>query len=103
MLKSDLIQSTSSWPFVEIRKLLKDRKDIINKKNKINEIYKRASGKDILQIKRFKTLKNLRFIEFPKLGIRELSKIVKKISKLEGGLRIISSQPRRLDQAMRAP
>ena len=35
MLKSDLIQSTSSWPFVEIRKLLKDRKDIINKKNKI--------------------------------------------------------------------
>ena len=35
MLESDLIQSTSSWPFVEIRKLLKDRKDIINKKNKI--------------------------------------------------------------------
>ena len=35
MLESDLIKSTSSWPFVEIRKLLKDRKDIINKKNKI--------------------------------------------------------------------
>ena len=35
MLESELIQSTSSWPFVEIRKLLKDRKDIINKKNKI--------------------------------------------------------------------
>ena len=35
MLESDLIQSTSSWPFVEIRKLLKDRKDILNKKNKI--------------------------------------------------------------------
>ena len=35
MLESDLIQSTSSWPFVEIRKLLKERKDIINKKNKI--------------------------------------------------------------------
>ena len=35
MLESDLIQSTSSWPFVEIRKLLKDRKDIIKKKNKI--------------------------------------------------------------------
>ena len=34
MLDNDLIQSTSSWPFVEIRKLLKDRKDII-KKNKI--------------------------------------------------------------------
>ncbi len=35
MLKSDLIQTTSSWPFVEIRKLLKDRKRIIEKKNKI--------------------------------------------------------------------
>ena len=26
MLDKDLIQSTSSWPFVEIRKLLKERK-----------------------------------------------------------------------------
>ena len=32
MLDNNLIQSTSSWPFVEIRKLLKDRKDIIKKK-----------------------------------------------------------------------
>ena len=35
MLDKDLIQSTSSWPFVEVRKLLKDRKEIIGKKNKI--------------------------------------------------------------------
>ena len=35
MLDNNLIQSTSSWPFTEIRKLLKDRKEIINKKNKI--------------------------------------------------------------------
>jgi len=35
MLDNNLIQSTSSWPFVEIRKLLKDRKDIIKSKNKI--------------------------------------------------------------------
>ena len=35
MLDKDLIQSTSSWPFVEIRKLLKDRKDLIKAKNKI--------------------------------------------------------------------
>ena len=35
MLDNDLIQSTSSWPFVEVRKLLKDRKNLINKKNKI--------------------------------------------------------------------
>ena len=35
MLESSLIQSTSSWPFVEVRKLLKERKSIIEKKNKI--------------------------------------------------------------------
>ena len=35
MLDKNLLQSTSSWPFVEIRKLLKDRKDQINKKKKI--------------------------------------------------------------------
>ncbi len=35
MLDKDLIQSTSSWPFVEVRKLLKDRKEIIKKKKKI--------------------------------------------------------------------
>ena len=35
MLESDLFKSTSSWPFVEVRKLLKERKKIIEKKNKI--------------------------------------------------------------------
>jgi lysyl-tRNA synthetase class 1 len=35
MLDVKLIQSTSSWPFVEIRKLLKDRKDLIKSKDKI--------------------------------------------------------------------
>ena len=35
MLNNDLIQSTSSWPFVEIRKLLKDRKELIGLKKKI--------------------------------------------------------------------
>ena len=35
MLDNILIQSTSSWPFVEIRKLLKNRKEIIQKKKKV--------------------------------------------------------------------
>ena len=35
MIDQNLIQSTSSWPFVEVRKLLKDRKDLISKRNKI--------------------------------------------------------------------
>ena len=41
MLESDLINSTSSWPFVEIRKLLKDRKEIIKKK-KIKLLFRQA-------------------------------------------------------------
>ena len=35
MLDNNLIQSTSAWPFVEIRKLLKERKDLIKAKKKI--------------------------------------------------------------------
>ena len=35
MLDINLIQSTSSWPFVEVRKLLKDRGELIKKKNKM--------------------------------------------------------------------
>ena len=35
MLNKDLIQSTSSWPFVEVRKMLKERKDLIKTKKKI--------------------------------------------------------------------
>ena len=34
MLDNNLIQSTSAWPFVEIRKLLKERKDLIKAKKK---------------------------------------------------------------------
>ena len=35
MLDNNVIQSISAWPFVEIRKLLKERKDLIKAKNKI--------------------------------------------------------------------
>ena len=35
MLDNNIIQTTTSWPFVEIRKLLKDRKEIIKSRNKI--------------------------------------------------------------------
>ena len=61
----------------------------INKEKKINEIYKKASVKDILQIKKFKVLKKLKFIEFPKIGFNELNKIIEKISRFEGGLLLI--------------
>ena len=35
MLDNNVIQSASSWPFVEIRKLLKERKELIKTKKKI--------------------------------------------------------------------
>ena len=75
--------------FSRKRNLLLEKYYSLNKKNKIDEVYKKASNKDISQIKKFRILNNLKFVEFPKLGLNELNKIVKKISKLEGGLLLI--------------
>ena len=57
--------------------------------HKIDQIYKKASSKYVSRIKKFKILRDLKFVEFPKLGLDELNKIIKKISKLEGGLLLI--------------
>ena len=75
--------------FSHKKNLLLEKHYLLNKKNKIDEVYKKASDKYVSQIKRFKSLKNLKFIEFPKLGFDELNKIIKKLSKLEGGLLLI--------------
>ena len=71
------------------KNILMEKYYLLNKNNKINTIYKKSSSKDTLLIKNFKILKNLKFIEFPKLGFNELTKMIKKISKLEGGLLLI--------------
>ncbi len=57
--------------------------------NKIKEIFKYAYKNDVKLIKSFNCLKKLNFIEFPKLGIWELSRIIKKISKLNGCILLI--------------
>ena len=75
--------------FSHKKNLLLEKHYLLNKKNKIDEVYKKASDKYVSQIKRFKSLKNLKFIEFPKLGFDELNKIIKKLSKYEGGLLLI--------------
>ncbi len=75
--------------FSQKKNIFMEKHFSLNKKNKIDEIYKKATKKDILQIKKFKVLKNLKFIEYPKLGFYELEKIIKKISKLGGGLLLI--------------
>ena len=55
----------------------------------IKELFRKASAKDIKIINSYKVLKDLRFIEFPKLGLSELDKIVNKISNLNGCLLLI--------------
>ena len=44
MLESDIIESTSSWPFVEIRKLIKERKDLIKARDQGGVIAVEADG-----------------------------------------------------------
>ena len=44
---------------------------------------------DLINLKSFKILKKLKFIEYPKQGLLELSKIVKKIKSLSGGVLLI--------------
>ena len=61
----------------------------LNKNNNINEVFKKAQINDINQINKFKSLKKLKFIEFPKLGLDELNKIIKIVSQLSGGVLLI--------------
>ncbi|MDC1151589.1 SAM-dependent methyltransferase [Pelagibacteraceae bacterium] len=61
----------------------------LDKNYKIEEIFKKALKKDALKINSYKSLKNLKFIEFPKYGFEELNKIIKKISQVGGCLLLI--------------
>ncbi len=61
----------------------------INKNFEINEKFIKASKKDKRMFQNFKSFRNLKFIEYPKLGIDQLKKIVKKILKLRGGILLI--------------
>ena len=61
----------------------------LDKKNNIKEIFKKASKLDTINIRSYKSLKKLKFIEYPKHGLRELGKITKKILQLKGCLLMI--------------
>ena len=72
-------------------KQFKKKKGFLFEKNytfsqdyKIREVFKKAAESNVKIIKSYKTLKNLRFIEFPKLGLIELAKITEKIKQLRG-------------------
>ena len=61
----------------------------IDQDYKIKEVFKKASDSDVKIIKSYSALKNLRFVELPKLGLDELTKIIKKIKKLRGCILMI--------------
>ena len=75
--------------FKRIKNSIFEKKYTLSKNFKINQVFKKASYSDIEIIKSYKSLKKLKFIEFPKLGFQELKKITRKISKLNGCILLI--------------
>ena len=75
--------------FKKIQKKIYEKSYTLNNNYKIKETLKKASKQDLKNIQSFKVLKNLQFIEFPKSGFKELKKIIKTISKLNGCLLLI--------------
>ena len=71
--------------FIKKNKTIYEKYIYLNKNNTINEIYKKAKISDIKNLKKFKTLKELNFIEFPKLGLAEFNKMVKELKKRPAG------------------
>ncbi len=75
--------------FLKKDKSFLEKNIFLNQKDQIIEVFKKASKNNIMNIKKFKVLKKLKFIEFPKLGFVELKKIIKKITSLGGGILLI--------------
>ena len=58
-------------------------------KKKIKKIFKKIKNKDLKDIEKFKSFKKMGFFEYPKLGVKELDKIVKVLKKNNGTLLLI--------------
>ena len=71
------------------KNLLYEKCYVINRTSGLDEAYQKASHEDADKIKSFKVLRGLKFIEYPKLGLMELDRIVKKINELSGGILLI--------------
>ena len=75
--------------FKKDKNFLLEKKYFLDKNFRIKEFFKKASISDIKAIRNYKSLSKLNFIEFPKLGLRELGKITKKIVKLNGCILLV--------------
>ncbi len=75
--------------FKKNKNILLEKYYTLKKYNQIKSVFKKASRRDTNYLKSFKTLKNQKFIEFPKLGFEELKQITNKIFELEGCILLI--------------
>ena len=75
--------------FKKFKNSMLEKNYTIGENFKIKQVYKKASASNVRDIKSYKILKKLKFIEYPKLGFKELKKITKKISKLSGCILLI--------------
>ena len=65
--------------FKKLKNTIFEKNYIIGKNYKIKQVFKKASASNVRDIESYKILKKLKFIEYPKLGFKELKKITKKI------------------------
>ena len=75
--------------FKRVKNFYLEKNYTLSKNCQIKEVFKKAKNTDVNIIRTYKTLKKLKFIEFPKYGFQELEKITKKISKLNGCVLLI--------------
>lgn len=75
--------------FIKKKKFLFEKNYTLDQNYKIKEVFKKATNSNIKIIDSYKSFKNLRFIELPALGLKEMKKITKKISKLNGCMLMI--------------
>ena len=69
--------------------MLFEKNFYLNKNFSISQVFKKAKKEDIKDIKSYKSLGNLKFIEYPKLGLETLKKIIIKITQSKGCLLLI--------------
>ena len=79
---------------IPIKQFFFENKNLVEKcyildKKDLKETHCKPNLKDLLNLKSFKVLKKLKFIEYPKLGFEELNRISRKIKSLSGGVLLI--------------
>ena len=75
--------------FKKVKNSLFEKNYTLDKNFHIKQVFKKASVSHSKIIESYKSLKNLKFIEYPKLGLEELRKITKKICRLKGCVLLI--------------